>query len=171
MRQGRARQQRTRAQSSALRTALKRVRTATTPQQASEAYRVAARLLDRAARKNLIHHNKAARNKSRLAAVVRKLSKYLRRVFRFRRRRADRHTARNTTLSAGSSCRTLCTGGSARLPRRRPRTGRGRSAQGQGWRPAATAARRCGADRLGSRAETAPRWRAEAKERSPWRPQ
>src|SRR5258708_7904187 len=39
MRQGRARQQRNRAQSSALRTALKRVRTATTAEQAGEAYR------------------------------------------------------------------------------------------------------------------------------------
>src|SRR5438552_19099081 len=77
MRQGRARQIRNRAQSSALRTALKRVRTATTSEQAGEAYRVAARLLDRAARKNLIHHNNAARHKSRLAAVVRKLSKYI----------------------------------------------------------------------------------------------
>jgi len=50
MRQGRARHLRNRAQSSALRTALKRVRTATTREQAGEAYRVAARLLDRAAR-------------------------------------------------------------------------------------------------------------------------
>ncbi len=72
MRQGRARHLRNRAQSSALRTALKRVRTATTSEQAGEAYRVAARLLDRAARN---HHNNAARHKSRLAAVVRKLSK------------------------------------------------------------------------------------------------
>ncbi len=73
MRQGRARQIRNRAQSSALRTAVKRVRAATTAEQAAAAYRVAARLLDRAARKNLIHHNNAARHKSRLAAVVRKL--------------------------------------------------------------------------------------------------
>ena len=75
MRQGRARQIRNRAQSSALRTAVKRVRAATTAEQAAAAYRVAARLLDRAARKNLIHHNNAARHKSRLAAVVRKLAK------------------------------------------------------------------------------------------------
>ncbi len=75
MRQGRARHLRNRAQSSALRTALKRVRAATTAEQAGEAYRAAARLLDRAARKNLIHPNNAARHKSRLAAVVRKLSK------------------------------------------------------------------------------------------------
>lgn len=75
MRQGRARHERNRAQSSALRTALKRVRSATTREQAGEAYRVAARLLDRAARKNLIHANTAARYKSRLAAAVRKLAK------------------------------------------------------------------------------------------------
>jgi small subunit ribosomal protein S20 len=75
MRQGRARHERNRAQSSALRSAVKRVRLATTPDQASEAYKIAARLLDRAARKNLIHPNNAARHKSRLAAVVRKLSK------------------------------------------------------------------------------------------------
>ena len=75
MRQGRARQIRNRAQSSALRTAVKRVRAATTAEQAAAAYRVAARLLDRAARKNLIHHNNAARHKSRLAAVVRKFAK------------------------------------------------------------------------------------------------
>src|SRR5204862_285420 len=43
MRQGRARQIRNRAQSSALRTALKRVRAATTAEQAGAAYRVAAR--------------------------------------------------------------------------------------------------------------------------------
>src|SRR5256885_10824651 len=55
--------------------ALPILRAATTAEQAGAAYRVAARLLDRAARKNLIHHNNAARHKSRLAAVVRKLSK------------------------------------------------------------------------------------------------
>jgi small subunit ribosomal protein S20 len=75
MRQGRARHERNRAQSSALRTALKRVRAAATAEQAGEAYRTAAQLLDRAARKNLIHPNNAARHKSRLAAVVKKLVK------------------------------------------------------------------------------------------------
>jgi small subunit ribosomal protein S20 len=75
MRQGRARQGRNRAQNSALRTALKRVRSATTREQAGEAYRLAARLLDRAARKHLIHSNTAARHKSRLAAVVGRLTK------------------------------------------------------------------------------------------------
>ncbi len=75
MRQGRARHERNRAQSSALRTALKRVRAATSSEQAGAAYRVASRLLDRAARKGLIHPNNAARHKSRLAAVVVKLAK------------------------------------------------------------------------------------------------
>jgi small subunit ribosomal protein S20 len=75
MRQGRARHERNRAQSSALRTALKRVRAAITSDQAGEAYRNASRLLDRAARKGLIHPNNAARHKSRLAAAVRKLTK------------------------------------------------------------------------------------------------
>ncbi len=75
MRQGRSRHLRNRAQRSALRTALKRVRAATTAEQGTEAYRAAAQLLDRAARKGLIHGNNAARHKSRLAAAVRKLSK------------------------------------------------------------------------------------------------
>ncbi len=75
MRQGRSRHLRNRAQRSALRTALKRVRAATTSEQATEAYRAAAQLLDRAARKGLIHGNNAARHKSRLAAVVSKLAK------------------------------------------------------------------------------------------------
>ena len=75
MRQGRARHERNRAQRSALRTALKRVRAATTPDQAAQAYRAAAQLLDRAARKGLIHDNNAARHKSRLAAVVARLAK------------------------------------------------------------------------------------------------
>ena len=60
-----------RAQRSALRTALKRVRAAGTKQEATQAYAAAVRLLDRAARKGLIHKNNAARNKSRLAKYVR----------------------------------------------------------------------------------------------------
>ena len=75
MRQGRARHEHNRAQSSALRTALKRVRSASSFEQASDAYRIASRLLDRAARKGLIHPNNAARHKSRLAAAVGKLRK------------------------------------------------------------------------------------------------
>jgi len=73
MRQARSRTIRNRAQRSALRTAVKHVRVATTPAAATEAYVIAARLLDRAARKGLIHRNNAARHKSRLAALLKKL--------------------------------------------------------------------------------------------------
>ncbi len=75
MRQARTHYQTNRAQRSALRTAVKHVREAKSPDQATVAYRAAVRLLDRAARKGLIHANNAARHKSRLAAVVRKLGK------------------------------------------------------------------------------------------------
>jgi small subunit ribosomal protein S20 len=71
MRQSRRHAVVNRAQRSALRTALKRVRAAGTKQEATQAYAAAVRLLDRAARKGLIHKNNAARNKSRLAKYVR----------------------------------------------------------------------------------------------------
>ena len=74
MRQARAHQARNRTQRSALRTALKRVRAAASADQATQAYKVAVQLLDRAARKGIIHPNNAARHKSRLAAAVKKLS-------------------------------------------------------------------------------------------------
>jgi len=70
MRQSRRHAVVNRAQRSALRTALKRVRAAGTKQEATQAYAAAVRLLDRAARKGLIHRNNAARNKSRLAKYV-----------------------------------------------------------------------------------------------------
>ncbi|MGH7530294.1 MAG: 30S ribosomal protein S20 [Gemmatimonadales bacterium] len=73
MRQARSRTIRNRAQRSMLRTALKRVRLAATADAAAAAYAIAARLLDRAARKGLIHKNNAARHKSRLAAMVKRL--------------------------------------------------------------------------------------------------
>jgi small subunit ribosomal protein S20 len=73
MRQARSRSIRNRAQRSTLRTALKRVRAAATADAAVAAYALAARVLDRAARKGLIHKNNAARQKSRLAALVRRL--------------------------------------------------------------------------------------------------
>ena len=64
MRKSRAATVRNRAQRSALRTALKKARAP----EATDAARVAATsLLDRAARKNLIHRNAAARLKSQLA--------------------------------------------------------------------------------------------------------
>ena len=71
MRQARRHTVINRAQRSALRTALKRVRSAPNKQEATQAYAAVVRLLDRAARKGLIHKNNAARNKSRLAKFVR----------------------------------------------------------------------------------------------------
>ena len=58
------------AQRSTLRNAVKKVRAATTPAEAKEAYGTAAQLLDRAGRKNLIHRNTASRMKSRLAKAA-----------------------------------------------------------------------------------------------------
>lgn len=70
LRQSRRRAAHNRTQRSALRTALKRVRSAATRQDALQAYGAAVRLLDRAARQGLIHANNAARHKSRLAHYV-----------------------------------------------------------------------------------------------------
>jgi small subunit ribosomal protein S20 len=70
LRQSRRRAAHNRTQRSALRTALKRVRNAPSPEDAAQAYRAAVQLLDRAARQGLIHANNAARHKSRLARYV-----------------------------------------------------------------------------------------------------
>ena len=64
MRKSRAAAVRNRAQRSALRTALKKARAG---ESTSETVVDAVSLLDRAARKGLIHPNKAARHKSQLA--------------------------------------------------------------------------------------------------------
>ncbi|MDO8500502.1 MAG: 30S ribosomal protein S20 [Gemmatimonadaceae bacterium] len=64
MRKSRAAMARNRAQRSALRTALKKAHVAAAP---GEDTAVAVTLLDRAARKGLIHKNTAARHKSRMA--------------------------------------------------------------------------------------------------------
>lgn len=64
MRKSRAAAVRNRAQRSALRTALKKARVETA---GTETVTEAVSLLDRAARKGLIHKNKAARHKSQLA--------------------------------------------------------------------------------------------------------
>jgi small subunit ribosomal protein S20 len=69
MRQAHVRQATNRTQRSQLRTALKKVRSAT-GQAAGEAYAEAVKLLDRAGRKRLVHPNAAARHKSRLAKLV-----------------------------------------------------------------------------------------------------
>ncbi|MDQ2890547.1 MAG: 30S ribosomal protein S20 [Gemmatimonadota bacterium] len=69
MRKSRAAQVRNRAQRSTLRTALKKARAeSSTP----EAMAVAVTLLDRAARKGLVHKNAAARKKSRMAKAAQK---------------------------------------------------------------------------------------------------
>jgi small subunit ribosomal protein S20 len=64
------RAQRNRQARSRLRTALKKVRQAESPEDASAAFRSATELLDRAASRRLIHPNKAARTKSRLAKLI-----------------------------------------------------------------------------------------------------
>ena len=69
MRQARARADLNRTQRSQLRTALKKVRSATGAD-AVKAYQEAVMLLDRAGQKNIIHKNAAARHKSRLAKLV-----------------------------------------------------------------------------------------------------
>jgi small subunit ribosomal protein S20 len=70
MRQGEGRRLRNREQRSALRTVLKRVRAAETGAEAESAYRAAEQLLDRAARKHLVHRNMAARTKARLRKLI-----------------------------------------------------------------------------------------------------
>lgn len=73
MRTNEIRATRNRAFRSKLRTALKRVRTAGSSADGAAALREASSLLDRAARKRIIHPNKAARAKSRLTAFIGKL--------------------------------------------------------------------------------------------------
>jgi small subunit ribosomal protein S20 len=64
MRKSRAATVRNRAQRSALRTALKKAKS---PGATAESKLTATKLLDRAARKGLIHRNNAARHKSKLS--------------------------------------------------------------------------------------------------------
>jgi small subunit ribosomal protein S20 len=70
LRQTATRTVRNRMQRSALRRALRKVRAATSAADARAALRQAERLLDRAARKRLIHPNTAARNKTRLHKLI-----------------------------------------------------------------------------------------------------
>jgi small subunit ribosomal protein S20 len=71
MRQAKSRTARNRAQRSALRTAVKKVRSGADAKESAAAYLEASKLLDRSGRKGLIHPNTAARMKSRLSKVVR----------------------------------------------------------------------------------------------------
>jgi small subunit ribosomal protein S20 len=74
MRTNEIRADRNRMYRSRLRTALKKVRQADSAETGSKALQEAVSLLDRAARKRIIHPNKAARAKSRLSAFVRALA-------------------------------------------------------------------------------------------------
>ncbi len=69
MRQAKTHAALNRTQRSQLRTAIRKVRSATGAA-AQAAYDEAVRLIDRAGRKRLIHPNAAARNKSRLAKLA-----------------------------------------------------------------------------------------------------
>jgi len=70
MRQSAKARDRNRQQRTALRTAIKKVRSADTQAGAAEALHGAESLLDRAARKRLIHPRTAARQKQRLAKAA-----------------------------------------------------------------------------------------------------
>jgi small subunit ribosomal protein S20 len=70
MRQNARRRTTNRVQRAAVRTAVKQVRQAKSAEEAEAAFKKAERLLDRAARKNLIPRNTAARNKRRLHAAM-----------------------------------------------------------------------------------------------------
>ena len=72
MRQAKGHTARNKSQRSALRTAIKKVRSATDPKAVRAAFLEAEKLLDRTARKRLIHPNTAARYKSRMARLVKK---------------------------------------------------------------------------------------------------
>ncbi len=69
-RQSKSRTERNRAQRSQLRSAVKKVRGASTKDEAAKAFAEASSLLDRAGRKNLVHRNTAARQKSRLSRAA-----------------------------------------------------------------------------------------------------
>lgn len=70
IRQSEKRAERNRRQRSRLKTAIKKVMTAESGEDATTAFRETSALLDRFATRNLIHKNKAARRKSQLARVV-----------------------------------------------------------------------------------------------------
>jgi small subunit ribosomal protein S20 len=72
MRQTKTRTARNKAQRSQLRNAVRKVRSTAAGPEAKEAFGTAEKLLDRAARKRLVHPNTAARAKSRLAKAVKK---------------------------------------------------------------------------------------------------
>lgn len=74
MRQERKRTLHNRAQRSRMKTAIKKVSSATTAAEAEGAFKEVAAMLDRFATRRLIHRNKAARKKSQLAKQIAKLA-------------------------------------------------------------------------------------------------
>ena len=70
MRQAKTHTALNRTQRSQLRTAIKKVRGSAATPEAQSAYDEAVQLIDRAGRRRLIHPNAAARQKSRLAKLV-----------------------------------------------------------------------------------------------------
>jgi len=67
VRQERKRKEQNRAQRSRMKSGIKKVSTAETPEAALEAFKEVSGLLDRLATRRVIHPNKAARKKSQLA--------------------------------------------------------------------------------------------------------
>ena len=63
-----------RYQAKSTRTVVKRLRAATDKNEATELFKTASSMLDRLAKKNIIHKNKAANNKSKLAKFVNALA-------------------------------------------------------------------------------------------------
>jgi small subunit ribosomal protein S20 len=75
VRRTKRRRERNIAVMSRLRSAIAKVGKATSPEEAAIAFKLAERLLDKAAQKNHVHHKMADRKKSRLARAVHKLKK------------------------------------------------------------------------------------------------
>ncbi len=71
MQLSRVERSRNRETRSKIRTAIRRVREATSPEQAERERRLAVALIDRAAVRNVLHPNKAGRIKAQLDRVVR----------------------------------------------------------------------------------------------------
>jgi len=74
IRSNEAKRLRNRYQAKTTRTFIKKLRQTTEKEAAQELYRKVSSMLDKLAKKNIIHKNKAANNKSKLAKVVNALA-------------------------------------------------------------------------------------------------
>jgi small subunit ribosomal protein S20 len=74
MRQDRKRSIRNKAIKTEIKSAIKKVRQSTNAAEAAEAFKRCASLMDRAAKKSILHKSTASRTKSRLAKAVSKLA-------------------------------------------------------------------------------------------------